>query len=154
MSTNPVPEGLRSVTPQLSLEGAAQAIDLYKQAFGAIEHSRNVDPSGKKIWHAQLQIGDAAIFVNDTFPEMGAGTPVTGAMWLYGDDVDGRWKRAVDAGLQVKYPIQDMFWGDRTGTLVDRFGVQWTLGQRMKNMTPAELEKSQAEFIARMAQQK
>jgi PhnB protein len=154
MSTPPIPEGLRTLTPQLSLDGAAQAIELYKQAFGAVEHSRAVDPSGKKIWHAQIQIGDSAIFVNDTFPEMGAGTPVTGAMWLYGDDVDGRWKRAVDAGLTVKYPIQDMFWGDRTGSLVDRFGVQWTLGQRMKNLTPDQLKQAEADFVAQMAKQK
>jgi PhnB protein len=154
MSTKPIPEGLRSITPQLSLENAAEAIDFYKKALGAVEHSRAVDPSGKKIWHAQLQIGDAAIFVNDTFPEMGAGTPVTGSFWLYGDDVDGRYQRALDAGMKVKYPIQDQFWGDRTGSLTDRFGVSWTFGQRMKNLTPAEMEKSQADFLAQMAKQK
>jgi uncharacterized glyoxalase superfamily protein PhnB len=154
MSTKPIPEGLRSITPQLSLDGAAEAIELYKKALGAVEHSRAPDPSGKKIWHAQLQIGDAAIFVNDTFPEMGSGTPQLAALWVYGDDVDGRWKRAVDAGMQVKYPLQDMFWGDRTGALVDRFGVQWTLGQRMKNLTPEEIKKAEAEFVAQMAQKK
>jgi PhnB protein len=152
--TKPIPEGLRSVTPQLSLEGAADAIELYKQALGAVEHSRAVDPSGKKVWHAQLQIGDAAIFINDTFPEMGAGAPVTGSLWLYGDDVDARWKRAVDAGMKVKYPLQDQFWGDRTGSLTDRWGVTWTIGQRMKNLTPDELKKSEADFLAQMAKQK
>ena len=152
--TRSIPEGLRSVTPQLSLEGAAEAIELYKQALGAVEHSRAVDPSGKKIWHAQLQIGDAAVFVNDTFPEMGAGTPQVATLWIYGDDVDGRWKRAVDAGMQVKYPLQDQFWGDRTGSLTDRWGVSWTLGQRMKNLTPDELKKAEADFLAQMAKQK
>lgn len=152
--TKPIPEGLRTVTPQLSLEGAAAAIELYKQAFGAVEHSRAADPSGKKIWHAQLQIGDSGIFVNDTFPEMGGGTPVPGSFWLYGDDVDARWKRAVDAGLQVKMPLQDMFWGDRTGTLQDRFGVTWTLGQRKRDLTPEELKKAEADFIAQMQKQK
>jgi uncharacterized glyoxalase superfamily protein PhnB len=152
--TSSIPEGLRSVTPQLSVDGAAAAIELYKQAFGAVEHSRAADPSGKKIWHAQVHIGDSALFVNDTFPEMGGGTPVPGSFWLYGDDVDARWKRAVDAGLQVVMPIQDMFWGDRTGTLRDRFGVTWTLGQRKRNLTPEELKKSEAEFIASMAKPK
>jgi PhnB protein len=152
--TKPIPEGLRQLTPQISVDGAAEAIEFYKKAFGATESGRAPDPTGKKIWHAQLQIGDAALFVNDTFPEMG-GTPSKSSMWIYGDDVDGRWKRALAAGeTKVTMPIMDMFWGDRTGTFVDKWGIQWTLAQRMKNLTPEEMKKAEAEFIAQMAQKK
>ena len=152
--TRPIPEGLRSVTPQLSLEGAADAIEFYKKALGAVEHSRATDPGGKKVMHAQIQIGDAAIFVNDTFPEMGSSGPTVASIWLYGPDVDARWKRAVDAGVTVKWPIQDQFWGDRTGTFTDRWGVQWTVAQRMKDLSPEQMQKAQDEFMAQMAPQK
>ena len=148
-----IPEGMHTLTPQLTVDGCDQAIEWYKLAFNAELHSRAPDPSGKKIWHAQLAIGDVALFVNDTFPEMGGGAPILGALWIYGDKVDERWQRAVSAGLQVLMPISDMFWGDRTGTLQDRWGVRWTLSQRMKNLTPAELKQAEAAFVAEMAKQ-
>src|SRR5438045_7162963 len=115
--TKPMPEGLRSLTPQISVDGAAEAIEFYKKAFGATETSRAIDPSGKKVWHAELHIGDVALFVNDTFPEMG-GAASKASFWIYGDDVDGRWKTATAAGkVEVRMPMADMFWGDRSGTL-------------------------------------
>jgi hypothetical protein len=88
---NAVPAGLHTITPQLSLEGAAEAIDFYRKAFGAEEIMRAPDPSGKKIWHAQIRIGSSNLFVNDTFPEMGAGATKS-QLWIYVDGVDAAFK--------------------------------------------------------------
>jgi uncharacterized glyoxalase superfamily protein PhnB len=148
-----IPEGLRTVTPQMTIDGCAEAIEFYKKAFGAIEQSRAIDPSGKKVWHAQIRIGDSAIFVNDAFPEMG---PVPGptTLWIYTDNVDGAFKRAVDAGAEVKMPLADMFWGDRMGTVVDRWGHRWNLAQRVKDMAPEEMKRAGEAAAAQWNQQK
>jgi PhnB protein len=151
--TRPIPEGLRSVTPSFSVEGAADAIAFYIKAFGAKEIQRAADPSGQKIWHAQIQIGDSAVFLNDTFPDMGPAQPAS--LWIYSDNVDAAWKRATEAGgVTIRMPLADMFWGDRTGTLVDRWGIQWTLAQHMKDLTPEQMKKAQDEFVAQMSKQK
>jgi uncharacterized glyoxalase superfamily protein PhnB len=142
-----IPVGLHSVTPSLTLDGCAEAIEFYKKAFGAVEVSRAPDPSGKKIWHAQIRIGDSAVFLTDAFPEMGA-APTTTSLWFYSDDVDAAYKRAVDAGAQVKMPLADMFWGDRMGTLVDRWGNRWSLAQRVKELSADEMQGA-AEEAAR-----
>ena len=88
MAVNPIPAGYHSLTAQLSIDGAAQAIEFYKRAFGAEELDRALDPSGKKVWHAALRVGDSMLFVNDVFPEMGAPDPARSAMWLYVANVD------------------------------------------------------------------
>jgi PhnB protein len=136
-----IPEGLRTVTPAMTIDGCAEAIEFYKKAFGAVEENRAVDPSGKKVWHAQIRIGDSAIFVNDAFPEMG---PVPGpvSLWLYSENVDAAFKRAVDAGAEVKMPLADMFWGDRLATVVDRWGHRWNLAQHTKDMTPEDMKSA------------
>jgi uncharacterized glyoxalase superfamily protein PhnB len=145
-----IPEGLTSLTAQLSVNGAAEAIEFYKKVFGAEEIMRAPDPSGKKIWHSQLRISGSAIFVNDAFPEMGGGAqPAT--LWIYGNDVDKRWKRATDAGCTVKMPLMDQFWGDRMGVCTDKWNITWCLAQHMKDMTPAEMKKAEQAFIASMA---
>jgi PhnB protein len=145
-----IPEGLHALTLQLSIDGCAQAIEWYKKAFDAQEVRRAPDPSGKKIWHAELRIGDSTFMVNDTFPEMGAEAS-RASTWLYTEDVDAAWKRAVDAGGKVKMPLSDMFWGDRMGTLVDPFGNQWSLARRIKNLTNEEMQRAQDEFVASMS---
>jgi uncharacterized glyoxalase superfamily protein PhnB len=145
----PVPEGLHTVTPSLSVDGAAEAIDFYKRAFGAEEVMRAPDPSGKKVWHAMVRIGDSSLFVNDTFPEMGAG-PSHSSLWLYLPNVDAAFKRAIDAGCNVVMPLGDMFWGDRMGTVTDKWGIRWTLATHVKDMTPAEMQKAQEDFIKSM----
>ncbi|MBS2032398.1 MAG: VOC family protein [Deltaproteobacteria bacterium] len=143
--TKAIPDGMRSVTPQMNVDGAAEAIELYKKAFGAEEVSRALDPSGKKVWHAALRIGDSQVFINDVFPEMGS-KPGQVSLWVYGENVDARFKRAVDAGCKVAMPLGDMFWGDRMGSLTDKWGNQWNLAQRVKDMTPAEMKKAGEEF--------
>jgi PhnB protein len=143
----PIPEGMHSVTPQLTLKGCSEAIEFFKKALGAVEVSRAIDPSGAKVWHAALRIGDSIIFCNDDFPEMGSG-PKTSQLWIYSDGVDTAFKRAVDAGAKVTMPLADMFWGDRMGTVVDPWGNQWSLAQRIKDMTPDEMKKAGEAFAA------
>ncbi len=144
-----VPEGMHTLTPQLTIDGADKAMEWYKRAFGAEMLTRAPDPSGKKVWHASMKIGNSVLFVNDTFPDMGGGAHMT-SLWLYTDNVDAAFKRAVDAGAKVVWPLTDMFWGDRTGTLTDPFGNRWTLAQHVKDMTPEEMKKAEQEFVAKM----
>jgi uncharacterized glyoxalase superfamily protein PhnB len=144
-----IPEGMHTITPQLAIDGCDKAIDWFKKAFGAELLSRAPDPSGKKVWHASMKIGSSVFFVNDVFPEMGGGVQ-TASLWLYTENVDQAWKRAVDAGGKVTMPIGDMFWGDRLGQIVDPFGNKWNLAQHMKDMTPDEMKKAQDAFVASM----
>lgn len=149
MSVKPIPEGYRTVTPTLSIDGADQAIEFYKKAFGAEELDRATDPSGQKIWHAAIRIGDSIVFVNDVFPDMG-GSQSQSSMWLYVPDVDAAFKRAVDAGAAVRMPPADMFWGDRMGAVSDPFGQKWTLATHIKDMTPEEMKAAQDAMVAKM----
>ena len=142
-----VPEGLHTVTAQLSVDGASDAIEFYKKAFGAEETARAPDPSGKKIWHASIRIGDSQVFVNDVFPEMGGGARKT-SLWLYVENVDPLFKRATGAGATVRMPLADMFWGDRIGCVVDKWGNEWNLAQHVKDMTPDDMKKAQDAFVA------
>jgi PhnB protein len=144
-----VPEGLHTITPQLAIDGCAKAMEWYKQAFGAVETGRAPDPSGQKVWHASMRIGSSQFFLNDVFPDMGGGAQ-TASLWIYTDNVDQAWKRAIEAGGEQVMPMGDQFWGDRMGTLKDPFGNRWTLAQRIKNMTPDEMKKAADAFIASM----
>jgi uncharacterized glyoxalase superfamily protein PhnB len=144
-----IPEGLHSVTPSIAIDGCAEAIELYKKALGAEEVMRAPDPSGKKIWHAAIRIGNSQLFVNDVFPEMGA-TAWKARLWIYSENADALFKRATDAGFTVKMPISDMFWGDRMGTVADKWGNEWTIAQHTKDMTPAEMQAAQEAFVAGM----
>src|SRR5262245_37738649 len=100
MPVKPIPQGYHTITPQLSIDGAAKAIDFYRKAFGAEQVDRAADPTGQKVWHAALRIGDSMLFVNDVFPDMGAEAS-TSSLWLYVADVDAAFKRAVDAGCKA-----------------------------------------------------
>jgi uncharacterized glyoxalase superfamily protein PhnB len=144
-----IPEGLHTLTTQLSIDGCDKAIEWFKRAFGAELLSRAPDPSGQKVWHASLRIGDSVLFVNDVFPNMGGGAE-TASLWLYSENVDAAWKRAIDAGAKQTMPPADMFWGDRMGSLVDPFGNRWTLAQHIKDLTPGEMKKAQDAFVASM----
>ena len=155
MAVNPIPPGHGTVTPSIIVAGAAKAIDWYKQALGAEEISRFEGPDGR-IMHAEIRIGDSHIMMGDEVPEYGArgpgllgGTPMS--LFIYGPDVDARWKRAVDAGGKVIMPLADQFWGDRSGYVEDPFGHQWWISQRMKEMSPQELRKAADAFFAQAA---
>jgi PhnB protein len=149
MPVDPIPPGYHTITAQLALDDAAKAIQFYEAAFGAEVLDQAPDPSGKKIWHAALRVGDSMLFVNDVFPDMG-GTRSNSNMWLYVNDVDASFKRAVDAGAKPTMPVTDMFWGDRTGQVVDPFGQTWTFATRKIAMTPEQMKAAAEAFIASM----
>ena len=139
----PVPDGMRTITPHLVCDGAAQAIDFYVKAFGAVELSRLPGPGGK-LMHAMVRIGDSMLMLVDEFPEMGAkgpkaldGSPVT--IHLYVEDVDAAFARAVAAGATVRMPLADMFWGDRYGQVQDPFGHLWSMATHQRDMTPEQM---------------
>jgi PhnB protein len=145
MPVKPVPDGYSTVTPYLIISDAAAAIEFYKKAFGATERMRLAAPDGK-VGHAEIQIGDSPIMLADEFPEMGArspqtigGTPV--GLALYVENVDAQFERAVAAGAKVLRPLQDQFYGDRSGTLKDPFGHQWTLASHIEDVTPEEITR-------------
>ena len=142
----PVPEGMHNVTPSFAVEGCADAIETYKQVFGAVEKSRAMDPSGKKIWHAQLTIGDANIFVNDYMPEMGMTKPGGQGLWIYSEDADKMFERAKAEHFKVTMEMTDQFWGDRSGSVMDRWGNNWTIAKRVKEMSMEEMKKAGEEF--------
>ncbi len=152
----PIPEGFHSLTPSLTIDGAAAAIDFYKRAFGAVEHSRAIAPDGAKLWHADLQIGDPHLMLSDAFPEQGgnAPNPSTGAVgfsiWLYVEDVDAVFKRAVEAGATETMPVADMFWGDRMGGLRDPFGHNWAIATRKEHVSEEESKRRAEAFSASM----
>lgn len=143
--TRPIPEGYHSVTPYLIIKGAADAIEYYKMAFGATELMRMPAPGGT-IGHAEIKIGDSPIMLADEFPEMGykspqtlGGTPVS--IMIYVDDVDTVFKQAIAAGGKEQRPVQDQFYGDRTGTLEDPFGHVWHVGTHVEDLSPEEMER-------------
>jgi PhnB protein len=150
MSSNvkPIPEGYRSVTPYLIVKGAAKAIEFYKQAFGAKEIFRMPQPDGK-VSHAEIQIGDSRIMLADEFPERNfrgpeslGGTPVM--IHLYINDVDAVAKRAVAAGAKEIRPVQNQFYGDRSGMFADPFGHQWNISTHVEDVSAEEVGKRAA----------
>ena len=150
MAVKPIPEGLHSVTPQLAMDGASEAIAFYKSAFGAEEVMRAPDPSGKKIWHAMVRFGNSTLFVNDVFPEMG-GKAQTAKLWIYLGGVDAAFQRAVSAGAKVTMPPADMFWGDRMCMVADKWGNEWCIAEHTKDLTPAEIRAAEAKAVAEMS---
>jgi PhnB protein len=138
-----IPEGMHSITPHLVIKGASQAIDFYKKAFGAQERVRMLCPDGDSIMHAQLRIGDSALFLVEEMPEMGSRGPQTGGspvtIHLYVEDVDSAFNAALAAGAKQIMPPADMFWGDRFAKLVDPFGHEWSLATHKEDLTPEEI---------------
>jgi uncharacterized glyoxalase superfamily protein PhnB len=150
-----IPEGFHSLTPYLVIDGAAQAIDFYKKAFGAKEVSRMAGPGGK-VMHAELTIGDSRLMLSEAFPEMGSRGPKAlggspAAVHLYVDNADAVFNQAVAAGAQVKMPLGNMFWGDRFGKLTDPFGHEWSVATHIEDVPPAEMGKRAQEAMAAMA---
>ncbi len=138
----PIPEGYRSVNVILTVDDAEKAIDFYKKAFGAEELSRL--PMGDKIGHAELQIGDTRIMLNDEFPDFDNLSPksrggTTFGLIIYTNDVDSAFKKAVAAGGTEKMPVEDQFWGDRMGTLTDPFGHKWSIATHVEDVRPEEI---------------
>jgi len=149
-----IPEGYHSISPSLTCKNAARAIEFYKSVFGATEVMRMPGPEGK-IMHAELKIGDSIIFINDEFPGM-AEAPAPGVtpslfMFLYTEDVDSVYNRAVSMGSMVLMPLENMFWGDRYGKVTDPFGHQWGIAQHVEDVAPQEMKRRQDAMAANMA---
>jgi PhnB protein len=156
---SPIPEGFHTVTPQLILDNAAQAIDWYKKALGAEEVSRATGPDGR-ILHADLKIGNSHIMVNDAMggakgPKAFGGSPMS--LWVYVENADALFNRAVAAGAKVEPgpmgQISDQFWGDRCGTINDPQGYRWTIATHKEDLTPQEMKQRQDEWMKKMAPQ-
>ena len=142
-----VPDGYYTVTPFLNIDGAADAIEFYKKAFGAEERSgpdgqpmRALMPDGK-IMHSELKIGNSAVMISDAMM-----SPATkSSLHLYVPDADALWARAIAAGAQIVMPIGDMFWGDRYGTLSDKWGNRWSIATHKEDVPQDEMAKRMAD---------
>ena len=148
-----IPEGFHSITPALTCKNAAKAIDFYKQALGAKEISRMEMPGGG-IGHADLMIGNSHFFLNDEYPGMAAapdGKVPSVSLFVYTEDVDSLYNKAVAAGCTVTMPLQDMFWGDRYGKFTDPFGHHWTLMTHIEEVSPEEMDKRLKAEYAKMS---
>jgi len=149
-----VPPGFHTLTPHLTVRGADNALEFYKNALGAEVLNVARMPDGK-VLHAMLRIGDSMLMLNDEFPEMGGLSPLstggTGVtIHIYTEDVDAAFNRAVGAGAQVKMPLMDQFWGDRYGLVADPFGHSWSLATHIKDLSLEEMERAQEEAMAKM----
>jgi PhnB protein len=147
-AVKPIPDGYGSITPYLIVDGAAQAIDFYKHAFGAIERFRLGGPDGR-VGHAELAIGGSVIMLADEHPEMGAlgprsigGSPV--GIHLYLEDVDAVAAKAVAAGATLKRPVENQFYGDRLGSIIDPFGHLWHISTHVEDVSPEEIGRRAA----------
>ncbi len=145
----PIPDGYPQVAPYLCVDGAAEAIDFYSSVFGATERTRMAAPEGK-IGHAELQIGDSVIMLSDEFPEMDhrgpravGGTPVT--LSIYVDDVDAVFAKALTEGARELRPVEDQFYGDRSGQFEDPFGHRWSVASHVEDVSPEEMGRRAAE---------
>jgi PhnB protein len=145
MTVKPIPDGYHEVTPYLIVKNAAKAIEFYKSVFGAREKFRMADAQGR-VGHAELGIGGSIVMMADEHPQKGfvgpqtlGGTPVS--MLLYVPNVDEVTRRAVDAGAKVMTPVQDQFYGDRTGTVQDPFGHVWTIATHKEDVSPEEMKR-------------
>jgi len=155
MAVRPIPEGYHTLTPYLAVEDAARAIEFYKDAFGAEEIHRMPGPDGS-IAHAELQIGDSKLMLSDPFPQSNVRPPSerggpTASVFMYVDDADAVFEQAQTAGATVSMPLEDMFWGDRFGSLTDPFGHVWSVATHIEDVPEAELAERAATALSEMA---
>lgn len=150
-----VPAGFRTVTPALIVDDAKAALAFYGKALGAKERQVDLGPGGR-VWHAEIQVGDSIVMVSDEFPEMGSksakslgGTSV--GMWVYVDDADALYHRAIAAGAKSLMPPADQFWGDRMAAFEDPFRHRWTVATHKEDVAPAEMERRRAEAARQFA---
>lgn len=156
MAVKPIPDGYHSVTPYLIVHDAAGAIDFYKRAFGAAEVMRMDGPDGK-VGHAEMKIGNSHVMLSDENPAWGAksaksigGSPVQ--MMVYVEDVDKVYPQAIAQGATEVRPLQNQFYGDRSGTLTDPYGLVWTVATHVEDVPGDEMERRAAEYMKKSQQ--
>jgi len=143
----PIPDGFRTLTPYLCVVGAADAIEFYKKAFGAIERYRMPAPDGKRLMHAEIQIGDSILMICDAFPEWGSNASAA-TNHIYVENADAFAEQAVKAGAKVVMPVMEMFWGDRFGKVTDPFGQSWSIATHVKDLSPQEMQAAAAKAFS------
>lgn len=154
MSTQSIPEGYHSVTPYIIVDDAKAALEFYRDALGAEELYRL--PMGDKIGHAEIRVGDSQIMLSDEWPDMDALGPksrggATATFMLYVPDADQAFDRAVKAGAKVDKPVENQFWGDRMGSVIDPFGHKWSFGTHIEDVPPEEMQKRMDEWSRQQA---
>jgi PhnB protein len=155
MAVQPVPEGYHTVTPYLAVDNAAEAIDFYRRAFGAKERARIAGP-GDSVMHAELEVGDSLVMLSDPFPQASTTPPkelggTSASVFMYVEDIDAVYRQAIDAGATSLMEPDDMFWGDRFGSVQDPFGHSWTIATHIEDLEPEEMRRRSEEFMAQMA---
>ncbi len=155
-NVNPIPEGIHTLTPHITIKGAANAIDWYAKVLGAREEMRMVMPGTDIIMHARLSVGDSHVMLNDEFPQSGSVGPKpdekASAIHAYVEDVDAVYKQAMDNGATEVLAPMDTFWGDRYGKFTDPFGHHWSVASRIEALTPEQIGQRSQEYFAQMKQ--
>lgn len=154
MAVQTPPTGYHSVTPYLIVDNATKALEFYQKALNATELYRlpvSSDKGVQKIGHAEIKIGDSQVMLSDEYPEMNARSPKSlggtpASLMIYVDDVDKAYDQAIKAGAKAERPVENQFWGDRTGTIIDPFGHKWTLGTHIEDVPQEELQKRMEEW--------
>jgi PhnB protein len=147
---------VNTITPHVVVRDAARAVDWYTNVLGAEERLRIPVPDGR-LMSVELRFGDSTVMLADEFPEMGIVSPQTlggtyMALHLMVEDVDGVWQRALDAGAEVFHPLQDSFWGERHGQVIDPFGHRWGLAQHLRDVSHEELVRAVQEMFATVSE--
>jgi PhnB protein len=157
-ATKPVPDGYHTITTMLVLNDTAKALEFYQRAFGAEQTWPPMKTPDGKVGHAEIKIGDTSLMVADEMETFGmpgvykspksAGLS-TASLYLYVKDCDAWFERAVKAGCSVRSPVEDMFWGDRLGQVIDPFGVTWSIATHVEDLEAEEIERRGRDFFAK-----
>ena len=145
-----------TLTPYIVVRDAKEAISFYQKALGAEVRNVTMTPDDK-VMNAQLIFGDSILMLNDEFPDYGsfapaAGEKVHGTIHINSKNIDADFQRAIDAGVEVTMPLEDQFWGDRYGSFRCPFGYNWSMGQRIREMTKEQMDEAMAEAFAEPTQ--
>lgn len=156
--TQPIPDGYQTVTPLLSLKDTREAIEFYTQAFGAVQKLLMPKPDGRGVAHAEIKIGNSIVMLADENPAQSCKSAETLGMspvgfYLYVEDADSAFKKAVAGGAEVRMPLQDAFWGDRMGQVRDPFGYDWTFATHKKDLTPEQTSAAVKAAYSQKAQE-
>lgn len=150
-----IPKDYHSITPVLIVKNGDEAIEFYKKGFGVQERGRMKGPDGR-VAHAELKLGDSVFMLSDEYPKMDCHSPKTiggspVSMYVYVDDVDSFFDKAISAGAKVLDPIKDQFWGDRHGRLEDPFGHLWSIATHKKDLSEDEMKKAAEAAFSQMS---